>query len=422
MANAIIKEVLILSEQPPDELVYVAEQTVTKTANQAKLTANGYQGVLYKLQQRGFNWTADTEFHYSLYYTATGGIYSDSFSGETYRLSSGFSVIFLSQFPNGEIPAAMWIPNSWSDTPPTGGQVTIPAHDETVTPAAIITYDDNEGWNGAAACTVAVKGDGFFQFRINQENTGSVVGLNYASGATYSENYTDITHGIKTAGNQYQVVELGTTKTVAAAFLTTDVFKIVFTSLAVTYYLNGGLVYTSLSALDDKYLKLDCSLYEAGDAVYSAQFMGDNLGVYASLVALQTAYPTTTTNDYATVTGVGVYKWDGAAWTITNTELSDDLTVYLDSAEYEFIFKTGMYSEAEFIFKTGIAAESEFIFNTASLIESESEFIFNTASLIESESEFIFKTELQEYNVAENELVFLTDLRNPANTIINQIA
>jgi hypothetical protein len=226
----------------------------------------------------------------------------------------------------------MWIANSWSDTPVGGAEITIPAHYETTTPAPVITYSQNLGWNSSAVAAQAVSGDGYYSFRIDDTNTGAVVGLNTAMAAAGSSNYTDITHAIKTAANQYQVVESGTTKTTAASFTSADVFKVVFTALSVTYYKNATLIYTSLTALADVYLKLDCSLYEAGDKIYDAKFLNGQLtsGVfldeYATLAALELAHPTGTSTEYATVLGIE-YVWNGSAWVVGDAPIAyADLT------------------------------------------------------------------------------------------------
>lgn len=275
--SSLIKNTKSVTYQPPDELVWIPASTGFVSDINSRLTASAYQAVKAELAAEGYLWNKTTEFHYHLTNSAMNGGSSTSLDGTV--LPSGWQVVFESKFLNGLIPPNKWVRDSWVTVPLGGAVVTIPGHYQTVTPDPIVSETANLGWTGSAVSKKAFNGDGIIQFRLDQTNTGSVVGLNLLARGYTQSGYDDIQYGIKSAGAFYQIVENGVTKTSPAAFVSTDIFSITRIAGIVDYNINGDSVYTSAVTLPDYQLIADASLYEAGDTIYDALIAGIDAGV-----------------------------------------------------------------------------------------------------------------------------------------------
>lgn len=112
-------------------------------------------------------------------------------------------------------------------------------------------------WNAGASSVESIPGDGSVEFTTLETNKAKMAGLNEADGGTgYAE--IDFALYLKDTG-KVGVYEGGVSKGSFGAYVAGDVFRINVDAGVVTYYRNGGLLYTSLTAASSP-LVFDTSL------------------------------------------------------------------------------------------------------------------------------------------------------------------
>lgn len=124
------------------------------------------------------------------------------------------------------------------------------------------------GWNAGARSIAELVGNGAATFQVPAA-VGAVVGFNDVD---EDAGYLNIEHGLYFRRQTFQVMELGTAKTVDAVFAGGDTFKIERIGGRVRYYKNDALIYTSdLPSTGTVFL--DASLYSGGDTIDAPALM-----------------------------------------------------------------------------------------------------------------------------------------------------
>lgn len=137
----------------------------------------------------------------------------------------------------------------------------------------------NLGWSGSAVSIEHLAGRGTYTFSVLGPCVGVITGFNDRDEGS---SYFEIDHGLSFAGSRFRVMEGGVYKTAAAAFATSDVFKIIRGPMGAVYYVkNGSLVYTSASTSAGEVF-VDCSLYSYGDQIRDASLSVTIPSAYAN--------------------------------------------------------------------------------------------------------------------------------------------
>jgi predicted membrane channel-forming protein YqfA (hemolysin III family) len=122
-------------------------------------------------------------------------------------------------------------------------------------------------WNSNVSSTYALNGDGFVEFSPAGIGTYAQIKCGGLCYADPNMNPANINYGFYfNVSGQYQVMENGVAKT---AFATCGlVYKISISGTVVTYYLDGSLVYTSLTARASNPLIFGGVMYTVGGGFY----------------------------------------------------------------------------------------------------------------------------------------------------------
>lgn len=123
------------------------------------------------------------------------------------------------------------------------------------------------GWTAGASSASSLSGDGYVEFSTAETNRYKMAGL---SSGDSNKSYTDIDYAfyLQGGGNLY-IYEGGVYRRTIGTYVAGDVFRVQVNAGVVTYYQNGGLVYTS-QTLASAPLLLDTSLYDAGATIQNA--------------------------------------------------------------------------------------------------------------------------------------------------------
>jgi hypothetical protein len=153
--------------------------------------------------------------------------------------------------------------------------------------AAQVTVNYNFGWNSSARSIAFLIKDGYVEFKIPGGAAGAVCGLNDVDTGS---GYFEIDFAFSASHGILKIVEGGVEKLYVGQYQSTDVLKIERLFGVVTYYVNGDLIYTSLTTAPAVPMFLDASLYTGGDMITDPAIVDYYTAVSAaSFLPLRTA-------------------------------------------------------------------------------------------------------------------------------------
>ncbi len=125
----------------------------------------------------------------------------------------------------------------------------------------------NDGWNAGARTIASLMADGLVEFEVGQA-VGIVCGLNDVDN---DADYLEIDHGFLIESGKATVIEGGIKKGGYVSYTTGATFSISRINGVVLYYIDGSLLYTSLTPSIGTVF-VDCSLYAANDSILGMRF------------------------------------------------------------------------------------------------------------------------------------------------------
>lgn len=146
----------------------------------------------------------------------------------------------------------------------------VPSKTITTPQPSVSVTTPHRGWTGAAISNQSISENGEFKFRVRNNVTGAVVGLNQYKGHENTV-YFDIDFGfIFTLGNA-SIIENNQIVHTLGDYATDDIFSVRRVNRVILYFKNDVLLYKSEEDGGIDFLYADASLYLSGDQVFDAE-------------------------------------------------------------------------------------------------------------------------------------------------------